>query len=382
MANRHITTLIIALITVSGCTLNCVSDREDDVLPNNTLHEEPSDANHTANVSLNVVNVRLDTALHLAALYGQCPEIERLLKAGMDVDIRNRNGTAPLHNAAFSGHKEAVELLLSHGANPNSIDSTGQTPMFQAAERGSLEIIKLLVKHGAHISKKGYTPLHKAAYCEYLAPKEHKDLVRYFLNKGVSINARGSFEMTPLHTATYAASSEVLNLLVKRGAEIEARDQFGRTPLYMAAVYGNAEAAAFLIARGADVNAKDTNGRTPLCGAITLNNVANPNPEVVKILIDAGANINNVTDRGGSTPLHQAIAWGWDPPHYEGDANLIMIELLLEAGADVYARNSSGVTPLDFAHNKPEIYKLLMKYSQVPCSRLREHADSLDRLGL
>jgi uncharacterized protein len=90
------------------------------------------------------------------------------------------------------------------------------------------------------------------------------------------------------------------------------------------------------ITNGVDVNAADLQyGITPVMSA--ANN--NTNPEVIALLIRAGANVN-AADNEGSTPLMKAAAYNPNPA---------VITALLKGGADAKAKNKLGQTALDYA---------------------------------
>ena len=69
------------------------------------------------------------TALSWAVLAGKVEIVERLIKAGADVNGKNREGTTPLHEAGFVGQDEIAALLLQNGAAAESRDENGQTPL-------------------------------------------------------------------------------------------------------------------------------------------------------------------------------------------------------------------------------------------------------------
>ena len=93
---------------------------------------------------------------------------------------------------------------------------------------------------------------------------------------------------------------------------------------------------------GADVNAQEnTLGFTPLMWAAGLN----PNPEVITVLLKAGAHIN-ARAAGGMTPLMSAAARNKNPE---------VIAALLDAGADTKAKDSQGRTAFDYAQQNASL---------------------------
>lgn len=86
---------------------------------------------HFANgVDLNAQNPQTGlTPLSWTVFVAQ-PEIaEQLIKAGADVDGKNRDSTTPLHQAAFMGRDRIARILLGSGADAEARDDDGQTPL-------------------------------------------------------------------------------------------------------------------------------------------------------------------------------------------------------------------------------------------------------------
>ena len=110
----------------------------------------------------------------------------------------------------------------------------------------------------------------------------------------------------------------------------------GFTALHFAAFFGRREAAALLVDRGAEV---DAFGRGWMTGTAMHSAVSRKHAEVVRLLLDAGAN-PNVRQSAGWTPLHAAAMNG----------DLTSVELLLAAGADPSATNEEGRSVTDLAN--------------------------------
>ena len=183
------------------------------------------------------------------------------------------------------------------------------------------------------------------------------------------------------------------------------RDDAGNTPLHDAAYSNNnPEVITALIDAGASVGVRDDAGNTPLHDAA----YSNKNPEVITALIDAGALVD-ARDDAGNTPLQRAVmqASKYDPENviliwekiYESiirnlanvfvverfefreiripgddgyEKRLRAIEILIEAGASVEAKNNDEITPLQYAkqHSNKDIITLLEKKNSE-CGALR-----------
>ena len=107
----------------------------------------------------------------------------------------------------------------------------------------------------------GVTPLQSAAYYGSL------EVVRKLIGYGANINAKNNGKMTPLHWASYGRNfkdGSVLRLLLEHGADINVQSADGWTPLYVASKEGALEAVRLLLEHGADVEAKDKDGKTAL----------------------------------------------------------------------------------------------------------------------
>lgn len=91
------------------------------------------------------------TALRLAASCGNESCVKELLCYNASVDISDLKAQTALHSAVKAKSCDCVRLLLQSGANPNGDSQNICTPIYHAAFDGSHEIIKELVDYGADI---------------------------------------------------------------------------------------------------------------------------------------------------------------------------------------------------------------------------------------
>src|SRR5689334_2838325 len=122
--------------------------------------------------------------------------------------------------------------------------------------------------------------------------------------------------------------------------------------LNRAALNGQLEVVKLLLENGANVNGQGKNGNTPLNCAIE-----NLNPELIKYLLENGANVN-ARDESGVTPLHLAIDIEaeharslYDNGDLDSSPSIRITNILIDAGADVNAKTQKGETPLSWAAN-------------------------------
>jgi len=277
--------------------------------------------------------------LYKACKDGDAITIEKLAKAGADVNAEDKQGRVPLHLACHFGMHEAVAALIDAGANINAKSHKGESIMLFAMQNGSVECMRLLLKAG--VSTKDpcgdfSTPLHMAC------SKRCSDICKVLIEYGADVHAKDSSNSTPL-LETGIGSAEV-KLLIKHKADMMARDANGRTPLHKSSFAGTRAACVLLLESKAQVNAKDAEGCTALHWASKMGH-----DEVVNALIETGKADVNFRNIDGETPLHFA-------------KNTTVADALLKAGADHEIKDSDGASPLDAAiSNKIKDVEKLLK---------------------
>lgn len=123
---------------------------------------------------VNAKNKDSYTPLHIAAERGRLHIVERLIKAGADIDA-NAGGWdlgTPLHFAALNGHQLVVQALLDAGAAVNAKTKSKSTPLHFASLRNHEKVVELLLNAGADVNAHDIehkTPLDKSesGYCGY-----------------------------------------------------------------------------------------------------------------------------------------------------------------------------------------------------------------------
>lgn len=309
-----------------------------------------------AEADLNARDERGDTALHkAAAAISPGGTIERLIEAEADPNARNYEQETPLHKAHFALAPDTVERLLKAGADPEARDVDGDTPLHRATGQRANRSMELLLKAKADPDGRdndGNTPLHRAAHMNY------PECAGRLLDAGADRDARNADGKTPLLIASHHPSAETVERLLDAGASHDVSDNKHKaTPLHQAATYGSLEAADRLLKAGADPDARDADGNTPLHRAIDSGWSAS-GPDLVKRLIEGGADPDLAEDRYGRTPLNLAASLG----------NRDAVEPLLEAKANPHIQDHMGHTALHAAArlDKAEIVDRLLKGGADP----------------
>ena len=97
------------------------------------------------------------TGLHEVAMNGNIQIAAILIKAGAQIDIRDKLGNTPLIYAAEHDHGELLKLLLDVGAQVDGQNRGGMTALMVAAKNGEVEIVRILLAHGANPTKSDFT---------------------------------------------------------------------------------------------------------------------------------------------------------------------------------------------------------------------------------
>ncbi|KAH0553706.1 hypothetical protein KQX54_003644 [Cotesia glomerata] len=216
------------------------------------------------------------TALHLAALKNQYKCAEVLLECGASVSPKTGAICDPIHIAVFKNHQEMAALLFSHGCDVNVRFSDGFFELFHH------EMLSDLWKDHD-------LPL---LHCSILL--KQKEMTEIIINRSADIKLKTRLGKTTLMQAVEVNNADLVKHFLKRGADVNDRDSFGQPVLHF--VVHNAIKKKFIFS-----------------GEENKNELKNKKMEIVKCLVEAGADVNAKFPEciPQSTVLHYMILYGF-----------------------------------------------------------------------
>lgn len=162
--------------------------------------------------------------------------------------------------------------------------------------------------------------VHRTCYLHYAAETNREDVVDLLIAQGGNVNSDDGLGTRPLHIAA-SVSHTICQKLLSAKATVDARDRDGFTPLRMAVSHNAIDTAALLLAHKASPDS------TPLESTNTIlhNAVVSSTTQIIKTLLDAAANVN-ARNFHLETPLDLA-----------GKRSRDVVDLLLWHGANPFA---------------------------------------------
>ena len=311
----------------------------------------------------NFTNESGDSLLHLAAEYADFGAIELLLYEGAKANVVNKYDATPLHKIGDfdpryykytdSDIYKTTALLVDAKVSTLRKNESGLTCYHLAAQNGIYPVIQALLDKNVKMGltdKDGCGALHIA--CERV--RHVISSLDYAKQKVGNIKDTDTPERASQLTADYEENKKkvegyflIVKALVDAGYDSEAKDNYGRSPLDFA-VQSNANKIAALL-KGDLTDDPKANELAIASGGMTLHQAAQKNDVVaIKALAEMGADLNEESDIypfEGVTPL--GIACSFILPE--------SVEVLLEAGANPNYKSGKG--------GRAPFYSLIMNSS-------------------
>ncbi|KAK2762602.1 hypothetical protein FQN54_000775 [Arachnomyces sp. PD_36] len=181
----------------------------------------------------------------------------------------------------------------------------------------------------------GHSPGDSGINLHDAAAKGLEQSIRRLLGEGVPVDALNSEGSTALQVAIRQGHERVVKLLLDSGADVNyPRGSTSETPVFLASYSMNPALMATVLSHRPNLESGD--GMTPLLVAVSVGD-----EDVVRLLLQAGANIRARTAEDGHTVLHMAVTY----------FKQSLLPLLLKSGAtvDASSTNPPGLTALHLA---------------------------------
>lgn len=193
------------------------------------------------NAMIDVLTLKKQTPLHLAAASGQMEVCKLLLELGANIDATDEIGEKPIHAAAQNNNSEVVQLFLQQ--HPNLVVATtkdGNTCAHIAAIQGSVKVIEELMKFDRTGVITARNKLNDSTALQLAAEGGHADVVRTLVRAGASCTDENRQGLTAVHLAAQHGHTNVLDVMRSTNTLRTSSKKLGLTPLHIAAYYGQA----------------------------------------------------------------------------------------------------------------------------------------------
>lgn len=167
------------------------------------------------------------------------------------------------------------------------------------------------------------------------------ETVKSLLTQGANVDASDESGVTPLIAAAYGNHVETAQVLIEAGADVNRQDRTQQSAYLIATSEGYLALLELTLAAGADVHSLDSYNGTGLIRAADRGHV-----EIIEALLETDINVDHVNRLGWSAMLEAIILGDGGPRHTE------VVRLLVDAGADIHLADGNGVTPLEHARRR------------------------------
>ena len=233
---------------------------------------------HSVDINLQEQDENM-TPIHIAVKVGNKSAVDVLLEKEVNLSIKDRNGNTPLHIAMLQKNLDIIILLYNKNANLFVKNNAGQTPWDLANELIRLAISSYLTSHTDKINTEIFAAVKNNVF----------SAVKLFTESGASITVKSPEDnLTLLHIAAKNGNHEILEYLILKGSDVKELDPNGLTILDYAILkaYAPSDDEFESVVRG---------GKSRLLQYLRerISAVESPNLENVKLLLSAGANMDD-----------------------------------------------------------------------------------------
>ncbi|XP_046439709.1 probable serine/threonine-protein kinase irlC isoform X2 [Daphnia pulex] len=330
------------------------------------LEKEQNNRISSSDVVNRLTNIILKNSQQMLTLLAEgnpsVEEIGKLIQEGVDINVKDPNGSTPLLHVAENkiGSDKVVEivgLLIQNGANVNSLNCEGENALLIMIDincqdkNGSnaltklsefyqnenlIEIIQLLIQNGIDVNNKINVRWNALTLlCRHYQNTNLIKIIQLLIQTGIDVNCKtnGSWNALTLLCRHYKNENliEIIRLLIQHGIDVNCKTDYGSNALTILCHYyqnGNAiEIIQLLIQHGIDVNCKtdyEANALTILCHCYQNENLI----DIIRLLVENGIDVNRKTNVGWNA-LNFLCCF------YQKENLIEIIQLLIETGIEV-----------------------------------------------
>jgi ankyrin repeat protein len=214
--------------------------------------------------------------------YNNLDILKNIIKAGADVNMKDKIGNMALHYASQTNNVDIALELINAKSDINFKNVFLSSPLLFSILTKSEDVFNILIKMNVDVQG---TPLYNAI------KMKNMNMIKALIKKGADINTI-SYGYTPLSLAVLNNDEELIKLLLDNGANINKASTdltyTGYTPLMFAVDKEYVDIVQLLIDRGADANKKSAHDSSAYVIAYHKNN-----KEIIKILNEYSKKIIN-----------------------------------------------------------------------------------------
>lgn len=337
--------------------------------------------NNKDDVDVNVRDNRNNFMLSYAIMFNKDDIVRLILKHGGRIDILDHENRSVLYNPIYYRYDKILDHLLEFNKNTIGVsildikDLDGKFPINYAIDGKNSYALKKIMLSGGNPNKKdgsGYNSLHNAIYTRDV------DIINIILKDIHDVNGVCATGETALHIASNLQLYDICDLLISHGADVNRQDDYHEfSCLHYVVAWGNLKLTKLYMKNGSNPNTQDLHGNTALHHSVLEDNYACTIEMLDPMYTKHPVNVN-LWNVNGKIPIHIFfIDYNEDKLHYidkfmKGSSMIIKdntknnaLHYLTAFGIwkryqdvlqfkklDVFSKNDSGLTPLDYVADK------------------------------